>query len=125
MNYLGLDYGLSHIGVAFSSGSIATPLLTLSPPKSLTFLSQIIDKYQIDALVVGMPEGSVAEPARQFARSLETLGKPVHMADETLSSRQAVDSLLHTTPARRQANEHAAAAAIILQSWLDSHTQTL
>lgn len=122
MNYLGLDYGKKHIGVAFSSGSIACPLETLPLETTLSVLPQLLKAYQAKAIIVGLPDGPVRADVEQFVQNLRILNLPVEIADETLSSQDAVSSLLHTSKSRRHSKHHAAAAAIILQNWLDSHT---
>ena len=112
MNYLGLDYGAAKIGVALATGPLAEPLTTVKTEKALQSIKLLLDKYNIDSIVVGdCPES--------FLDELSQLGI-VYQADETLSSHDAIQSLLHTTRSRRKNLEHAAAAAIILQNWLDS-----
>lgn len=114
MNYLGLDYGEKHVGVALSEGKLAQPLLTLARNKAVQLLRPLLKKYTVDAVVVGdCPEG--------FLNELAGLGVPIHQVDETLSTHDASQSLLHTTQSRRKSREHAAAAAIILQTWLDQN----
>lgn len=113
MTYLGLDYGAARIGVAIASGSLVEPLATLKTKGAARALERLVRHYRVDAVVVGdCPES--------FVDQLRELNLPVWVADETLSSYDARKSLGHTTLSRRQAKEHAAAAAIILQSWLDS-----
>lgn len=112
MNYLGLDYGAKHIGIAASSGPLAGPLATVTDPKSI---ADYVFTLHVDAIVVG-------DCPSEFLTLLKTFGLPVHQVDETLSSHDAREALSHTTQSRRQAGEHAAAAAIILQSWLDAHS---
>ncbi len=112
MNYLGLDYGESHIGVALANGPLAEPLTTIATPRALQLIKQLIAGHKIDELVVGdCPEG--------FINKLSELELPINQADETLSTHDATQLLLHTTQTRRKNTEHAAAAAVILQNWLD------
>ncbi len=117
MNYLGLDYGEKHVGVALATGSLAEPLTTIDTSHSLRLIKQLMQKHDIDAIVAGdCPE--------KFLNKLSQLGLPVHQADETLSTYDATQSLLHTTQSRRKTTEHAVAAALILQHWLDASTST-
>lgn len=119
MNYLGLDYGQKHIGVAISAGLLAEPLTTIPNNNLLTRLKQLITAHKIRTVVIGQPAGQLASEVRQLASWLSSLNLIVELADETLSTQDAVKSLLHSGRKKRAANEHAAAAAIILQSWLD------
>lgn len=116
MNYLGLDYGQKNIGVALATGPLAEPLTTIPTKSALQLIKELIEKHHIETLVIGMHHASMDN-------TFEQLGLPVYYQDETLSSHDARESLFHTTQKRRRAGEHAASAAIILQSWLDSHTQ--
>ncbi len=112
MNYLGLDYGESQIGVALATGPLAEPLTTIATPEAIQVINKLVKEHHIGELVVGdCPE--------KFLNLLSQLGLPVHQADETLSTYDATQSLLHTSQTRRKNSEHAVAAAIILQNWLD------
>lgn len=113
MNYLGLDYGLSHIGVAIATSPLAEPLTTIDTKHSIQLIKDLIKKHSVDEIVIGD-----APPDY-----LKDIGIPVHIVDETLTSHDARESLFHTTQKRRQLNEHSVAAALILQSFLDSRYQ--
>lgn len=117
MNYLGLDYGEKHVGVALAQGPLAEPLQTLPRSSVIKLLKTLIVKYTIDALIIGdCPES--------FLNQLSQLGLPIHQVDETLSTIDATLSMLHTSQSRRRNLEHAAAAALILQNWLDFRVET-
>ena len=118
MNYLGLDYGAAHIGVALATGPLAEPLATLNTNTCISELEILISQHNIKGIIIG-------NAASDFLNQLAIFNLPIHQTDETLSSQDAVKSLLHTTQSRRQQLEHSAAAAIILQSWLDSKPFTL
>ena len=90
-------------------------------------ISGLLQTWRPDALVVGLPvtaDGSETQfirAVRRFVRQLEgRYHLPVHTMDERLSSREA-GSLRGTSGGRpeRQGID-AAAACVILQSWLDS-----
>ena len=112
MNYLGIDYGEVRVGVALATGPLAEPLTTVKTEKAIHSIKQLISKHQIDAVVMGDCQGN-------FLNQLSNL-VVVYCVDETLSSHDARQFLLHTTQKKRHAEEHSVAAAIILQSWLDS-----
>lgn len=124
MKILGIDYGTEHIGIAvgYSESGLAKPLATLSSSKNpQSTIEALISEHHIDALVVGISEKTSAEQAEQFANRLgETLKLPIHLADETLSSQEAASKLLHKGRAKRASVQHAAAAAIILERWMDA-----
>lgn len=126
MALLGIDYGLKHCGLAFSSGQLAEPLGTVSTEKIVSVLPRIISKQQINTIVIGVPSGPVKKKVMELSDEIRPLfaGK-IYFEDETLSSHLAVKSLLHTTASRRRKLEHAVAAAIILQSWLDSNATSV
>lgn len=113
MNYLGIDYGAVKTGVALATGPLAGPLTTVKTQKAIQSIKQLIAKHKIDAVVMGDCQES-------FLDELSNL-VVVYCADETLSSHDARQSLLHTTQKKRRINEHSAAAAIILQNWLDAN----
>lgn len=124
MNYLGLDYGLKHIGVALAIGPLAEPLTTMSTKEALQLIKFLATKHRIDQIIIGRPDNSLKLEFENFVNSLKikNLKLKLKIVDETLSSHSARQALLHTTQKRRRLGEHAAAASIILQSWLDSHS---
>jgi len=112
---LGIDYGDKHIGLALAASPIAEPLTTINKDDFPAQLKKIIAKYQIEELVIGnCPPGFLAD--------IRKLGLPVHQVDETLTTIDATRALFHTTQSRRKSLIHAASAAVILQSWLDSQS---
>ncbi|MFC1783924.1 Holliday junction resolvase RuvX [Planctomycetota bacterium] len=135
MRYLGIDYGLKRLGLALcdASETIVSPLCQLSvntgrPEELLERLKQIIDENQVEALVVGLPlnmddsEGEQARLTRRFAGELaKTVGKPVHLQDERLSSMAAEEKLSESGLSRqkRRQRRDMLAACDILQEFLN------
>lgn len=118
MNYLGLDYGKAKIGVSLANGPLAAPLttlITLPIENSVKAIEELIKKHRVIAIIIG-------DSPKSFVAELRHLNLPVFVVDETLSSHDARRALLHTTRIKRKILEHSAAATIILQSWLDSHS---
>ncbi|HET9251780.1 MAG TPA: Holliday junction resolvase RuvX, partial [Candidatus Eisenbacteria bacterium] len=80
-----------------------------------------------EAIVVGAPLGLEGEEARPEMRRVERLatalrretGLPVHLVDESLSTREAEARVPASRRTRSGDAQHAAAAAVILQRWLD------
>jgi putative holliday junction resolvase len=132
---LGFDYGERRIGVAVGQRitGTATPLTTLTSKNQKPdwdAIEQLIEEWQPEALVVGMPyhldgnETLLGERIRKFCRQLEGRFRlPVHQIDERLSSAEAERYLKHQRQLGRKKrinkNEiDQLAAAIQLESWL-------
>jgi putative Holliday junction resolvase len=136
---VGLDIGERRIGVAISdvTGTLARPLGVLRPSgldvDALDVVSTEIARLAaeedgVGGIVVGLPRRLDGSPTgmtprvEQFARRLQTkTSLPVTLQDERLSSREAESRLaLRDKDWRsRKARLDAAAAAIILQDYLD------
>ena len=119
MNYLGIDFGLSKIGLAKGSDAlnIATPFDILSHSSNLIDdLSKIVKENEIDEIVVGFPlslsgaENKQTKIVDDFIGKLKILGKPIHKQDERFSTRSAVSE---------GKDDDSSAAALILQTFLD------
>lgn len=122
---LGFDFGEKRIGVAVGQTvtRTASPLTTLSArhgQPDWTVLGRLINEWQPDCLVLGMPSTAdgnphpMAEPIARFGRRLSgRFHKPVAFVDERLSSYAAEDL------ARRSGRGiDAHAAQQILETWL-------
>lgn len=129
MRYLGVDYGLKKVGLALSEGQIASPFKVVdvtSLKDAVNKISSIIEKEQIDRVIVGVPESGQSKNAvKKFLNEIKSKLKEKEVsiieADETLSSSEAVDLMvdLNTSRESRQ-KEDAYSASIILQNFLDS-----
>jgi putative pre-16S rRNA nuclease len=136
---LGIDYGARRIGLALSdaTATLASPWRLLQrPPSDAETLRVVLaeiavlaaDSDGLEAVVVGWPRRLDGTPTDQtplveaFARGLEArLSVPVVLQDERLSSREAESRLARREPDWRKRKKliDAAAAAIILQDYLD------
>jgi putative Holliday junction resolvase len=127
---LGFDYGTHRIGVAVgqtvtATASALTTLNAVQQRPDWERISGLIEAWQPEALVVGLPynmddsETEVASRARRFARQLEgRYHLPVHLVDERLTSLEATRQL---GGAPKQKGEiDALAAKLILETWLGS-----
>ena len=136
---LGVDFGRKRIGLAISdaSATLARPWQSIAagttPRASATLVAAIIRDEgvddPVDAVVVGLPRRLSGEdtdqtaPTRQFADALADLaGVRVHLQDERLTSVEAESrlALRERDWRKRKAKIDAAAAAIILQDFLDA-----
>lgn len=137
---LGIDFGSRRIGISISDplGIIATPYTTLK--NDVDFwknLKEIIDREAIALCVVGMPmtlRGEKAEKAREVGSFVEELkaesGLEVVVRDERFTTSIAQQTLLDMNTKKKNRNAKngtldAMAAAIILQSYLDSNKKSL
>jgi putative Holliday junction resolvase len=136
---LGIDYGARRIGLALSdaTATLASPWRLLQrPPSEAETLRVMIkeidllakDDDGLEAVVVGWPRRLDGSPTDQtkivetFARALESqVAVPVVLQDERLSSREAESrlALRESDWRKRKAKLDAAAAAVILQDYLD------
>jgi putative Holliday junction resolvase len=132
---LGLDLGTKTIGLALSDTTyiVASPLVTIARRKfsqDAAELEAIMDKYNVGALVLGMPiqmdgtEGPRAQATRSFvAEFLKRRDVPVAFWDERLST-AAVERMLtdeaDLSRKRRAQVVDKTAAAYILQGALES-----
>jgi putative Holliday junction resolvase len=120
---LAFDFGLKHIGVATGQTitRTATPLTTIRAHQGRPEWKDVValvNEWRPVLLVVGLPlnmddtESEMSGKARRFAEKLARhTGVVVELADERLTSREAGD----------RDDSHAAAAALIAETWLNSN----
>lgn len=124
---LGIDLGEKTTGLAISESSLATPYKTITHKnnqEALASIIRIIEAEDVDTVVLGFVEGKIKPLFTNFAQKLQ-VHKPVLKVilwDETLTSRQATENMvkLGVAKKKRAHMQHEVAAAIILQSYLDS-----
>jgi putative Holliday junction resolvase len=132
MRVLGVDFGLRRIGLALCDPGevLATPLRSLriaSVREAPAVIAAAAREAGAGAIVVGAPLGLEEEEARPEMRRVARLatalrretGLPVHLVDESLSTREAEARVPGSKRARVGETQHAMAAAVILQRWLD------
>ena len=135
MRALGVDLGTKRIGVALSSGTLATPFEVVARSgdrrRDHRRLAELADEAEAEVVVVGLPlslDGTAGPAAERALAEVDELaavvGRPVETWDERLSTVTAERSLREQDvrgPARRAVVDKVA-AAVILQSWLDART---
>jgi len=139
VRFVGLDVGERRIGVAVSdlTGTLARPLTVLKPSgldvDAVDIVAQEIGRLAreedgVAAIIVGLPrrlDGTATDMTQrveQFARLIGAkTSLPVTLQDERLSSREAESRLAIRDKdwRSRKARLDAAAAAVILQDYLD------
>ena len=135
MRILGLDVGDRRIGVAMSDpmGILASALAVIERKSDGAHFETIVDWVKengVERIVVGLPRlmdgsiGTQAEKTRGFVEQLKQLTDvPIETSDERLSTSVADQLMRDAGKNRKQIKEmrDAAAAALILQWYLDEH----
>ena len=138
MRTLAIDFGARRLGLAITdaSGTLARPLETLVVAGAADAIEQVVrvvgrltdEEDGLHAIVVGMPrrlDGTLSPAAAgvtAFVAALEgRVALPIATEDERLTSREAESRLAQRERdwRKRKARLDAAAAAIILQDFLD------
>ena len=134
MRCLGLDIGDKRIGVAISDTEeiLASPLATIArddDDKAIDAILKLVNEKEVRQIVVGLPyslDGSIGRQANKVMTFVEKLSNcteaKIETRDERLSSVAAERLLAEASPKRKPARSRrdAAAAAFILQGYLDS-----
>ncbi len=134
MTYLALDIGARRIGVAVGSTDVklATPLAVIaheSVEADAARIRALVAQYDAERIIVGLPrelDGSIGPQAQKVMTFTERLASlvtlPFEYYDERYSTAQALDRQRETgiDEKRGRATIDAAAAAVILQDYLNS-----
>jgi putative holliday junction resolvase len=133
---LGLDLGARRIGVAISDsdGRIATPIATVERASSRGHdadhqaIADLVQEWEAEIVAVGLPvslDGSIGPAAAavldEVAELASVLDVPVETVDERFTTVTAQQHLrVAGVPGReRKKMIDQAAAAVLLQAWLD------
>ena len=133
MKALGLDLGSRRVGVAFSSGVLATPYEVMQRGRDHAAdharVAALVEECGAEIVVVGMPfslDGSKGPAARLVEAEVDelraALSVPVETYDERFTTVTAHQSLMERkmkADARRRVVDKVA-AAVMLQSWVES-----
>ena len=129
---IALDVGARRVGVAVSDelGLIASPVESVDMKRDgMDHLVALIERYDPERIIIGLPlgmsgrEGPQAAATRAFAQQLRgRVDRPIVFWDERLTTFMADQSLIEAGHRRARRKQHvdAVAAALILQSYLDS-----
>lgn len=139
MRWLAIDPGRRRIGLALSDedGRLALPHKTVERRKdgkvAADEVAQAVRDAEVGEVVIGLPldmdgtEGNAARRARAFGALVEArVDVPVVYWDERMTSMAAQRSLgeLGLRKERKKAVLDQAAAALLLQSYLDARTKS-
>lgn len=129
---LGIDLGDRRIGIAMTSGTVATPLQVLYRGKSTAIdheqILAIAKEWEVGVVVVGVPyslDGSVGPAAQKVLAEIEVLrarlNLPVETYDERFTSVTANQRLREGGVSNRKGKDlvDAMAATVLLQAWLE------
>lgn len=130
---LGLDIGNKTIGVSVSdplgiTAQGVTTIIRASKADDAAALKALIDKYDVEKLIVGLPKnmnntlGFQAKRTMNYADYLkEALGMEIIYVDERLTTSSAEAVLMQGGVRRENIKKHVdkLAAVLILQTYLD------
>ena len=132
MKVIGIDFGLSKVGLAISdpSGIIALPLKVLRYKDKKDLLSElqgISKEKNVNKFVIGYPismdykENEMTKIIDSFKQDMENLDFEVILEDERLSSEYAKKIMIEQDikVSRNKEMVDLTAASIILQTYLD------
>jgi putative Holliday junction resolvase len=138
MRILGIDLGDKRIGLALSDpmGWTAQGLDVIAgaggTSNDIKRIREVVARHEVEKVIVGLPrnmdgsDGPRAEKARSFAQRLsKSLGLPVELWDERLTTVEAQKRLIEVdmSRARRRQVIDQAAAVLILQNYLDARSR--
>lgn len=140
---LGLDFGDARIGVARSdpAGTLAVPVEVVrtapaGPASQAAFdrIAELVGEYEPIEVLIGLPlglsgrEGPAARKVRAFAVRLRAVlgDMPLRFVDERLSTVEATRAMrvAGTSSAKGRGRVDSAAAAVIVQTALDTERAT-
>ena len=134
---LGIDYGLSSIGLALGIGGIVEPYKILPnilnhqiADESLTEISKIAEREGIDVVVIGMPyrndkEAGHSKLIRKFAQELRNKvdeNVKIEFVDESSTSKESMDIAIDAgISQRKRKSDHSIAAGLIIKRWWEEN----
>lgn len=133
---LGIDFGEKRVGIALSDegARLGFPHTTLQNNKDLlSEILSLVEEYQVEKVVIGdskdfnMKENRIMQNARDFADELKSENIEVVFHQEFMTSMQAEKTHFQLSERHKDRgvqkgkNIDAQAAAIILQSFIDTN----
>lgn len=130
---LAIDYGKKRTGLAVTDPLqiIAQPLTTVETKTLEKFLSEYIDKEDVETIVFGYPkhldntDADIFPEIKEFAKKISENFPQIHIdfLDERYTSKRAVESMIQAgikkKKRRVKGNIDKIAATIILQDYLE------
>lgn len=135
MKILGIDYGTRRIGVALGDQEtrVAVPLEVIRIKKQelrsqeiIKELKKIVKREDVELIVVGLPirtdgrQSALQKKVEHFIQNLQVaLNVIIVTQDERFTSQEVEQVMRNYGKARKGIDKDSAAAALILQSWLE------
>ena len=123
MKLLGIDYGTKRVGVSIgdTESRVAVPLCVVHSSRSTVHsIVEIVKEEQVKLVVVGQGgKGPMEKKVQEFSKKLRTF-VPVEIVDEHFTTAQIEKTMKNYGKERRKIDKDSAAAALILQGWLDN-----
>lgn len=135
---IALDLGSKRIGVASSdlTRTLASPLTVVMRGRTHAddhgAIAKIVDEYEPDSIIVGLPVGLDGREGRAAALIRDEVAElvvrfpmPIVLHDERFTTASAHRALQERNVSSRERRHvvDKVAAAVLLQSWLDAHSQ--
>jgi putative Holliday junction resolvase len=131
---LALDYGAKRTGIAETDDLqiIASALETVETSKLLDFLTNYLNRFEVNDIVIGQAfrmTGELSEIENEILKFIKKIKNKfpsiqIHRQDEAFTSRMAMDSMIMAgtkKKARRQkGNLDKISATLILQNFLEN-----
>lgn len=131
--YLAIDYGDRRVGIAVADSEVPIAFPRETIDRQITPLweriAQILAQDKITHIIVGWPQhpdgrtdGKTVDVQKFIDELLTKVSLPVHKQDEAYSSATALQATAHIKrkDKRDKGRVDRAAAAVILQNWLDN-----
>jgi len=132
---MGIDFGAKRVGIAVTDPLklIASPLETVASNTIIEYLKKYNKQEAIEAFALGFPKNTnnMATHATPlvlaFEKKLQAVfpNIPIHKIDERFTSKMALDTMIaggsKKKDRQKKGNIDKISAAIILQSFLESH----
>ncbi|MBD1434531.1 Holliday junction resolvase RuvX [Sphingobacterium sp. DN00404] len=134
MRIMAFDYGTKRIGIAVTDPMqlIATSLTTIHPKEIWAFLTDYLQKEEVETFVVGKPlqmDGTASQSTQHIVGFIRKLKKtypaiPVVEIDERFTSKMAASVIAQSGLKKQKRQEKGlvdtVSATIILQTYMDS-----
>jgi putative transcription antitermination factor YqgF len=126
--YIGIDYGKSKIGLAYSEGTYASSLGTISnTPSRISQINELLNKlqpktYNLQTIILGIPNSPLDPEIYKFADELKAhFNCKIAFEDETLTTQEALENMIASgVKQKKRRQDDASSAIIILQRFLDN-----
>ena len=130
MRILGIDYGTKRVGVAIGDidTRVAVPLAVLETKNVKLKIQNVVEDVRklaqeedAESVIVGQGgHGRMEKKVQEFAAQLRRF-VPVEIVDEHFTTVQVERAMKGYGKARKGIDKDSAAAALILQGWMDAN----